>query len=247
MKVTFLGTNGWYDTKTGNTTCVFIETKSAFIILDAGNGIHKIGRYIKNSKKPIYLFLSHFHLDHIIGFHVMNKFCFHQGIDVYGPAGLRMLFKSVMNKPYTIPISRLKTKIRLHEIYNSSLLPPGVECRPLKHSIFCYGYRFSLENKTVSYCTDTGVCKNLYFLAKESDLFITECSFKSGQVNKEWPHLNPESAAKVAAEAGVKRLALIHFDASLYSNLKERFEAEKISRRTFGNSFVSRDNMEIKL
>ena len=44
MKVLFLGTNGWYDTKTGNTTCILIETKKEYIILDAGNGFYKIDR-----------------------------------------------------------------------------------------------------------------------------------------------------------------------------------------------------------
>ena len=35
MKITFLGTNGWYDTKTGNTICTLIETKDYFIILQS--------------------------------------------------------------------------------------------------------------------------------------------------------------------------------------------------------------------
>ena len=38
MKIIFLGTNGWYDTKTGNTLSVFMKTKKEYIILDAGSG-----------------------------------------------------------------------------------------------------------------------------------------------------------------------------------------------------------------
>jgi len=55
MKVIFLGTNGWYDTKTGNTPCVLIDTKTHYIILDAGDGIYKLDKYI-TTQKPIYLF-----------------------------------------------------------------------------------------------------------------------------------------------------------------------------------------------
>ena len=77
MKVTFLGTNGWYDTDTGNTLCILIESERAFIVLDAGNGIWKLDRSI-NDRKPIYLFLSHFHLDHVIVLHVLNIFNFAQ-------------------------------------------------------------------------------------------------------------------------------------------------------------------------
>ena len=72
MKITFLGTNSWFSTKTGNTVCALIEAEDFYIILDAGDGIHKLGKYFKGDK-PIYMFLSHFHFDHIIGFHAMNK------------------------------------------------------------------------------------------------------------------------------------------------------------------------------
>jgi ribonuclease BN (tRNA processing enzyme) len=246
MKIFFLGTNGWYDTGTGNTVCVLIDSKDGYFIFDAGNGLYKIDKYIKKDK-PIYLFLSHFHLDHVIGFHILNKFNFKQGIDVFGPAGLKKLFSQVISSSYSLPISALKTKVRLHEIINPYSLPQGIECRPLKHSVFCYGYRLSSENKTVSYCTDTGVCKNLYFLAKNSDLFITECSYKSGQVDKAWPHLNPESAAKVAFEAQAKRMALVHFDSSLYLTLKDRNDAEMKARFIFRNTFAAIDDTKLEL
>jgi ribonuclease BN (tRNA processing enzyme) len=36
MKIIFLGTNGWYDTKTGNTVSILIVTKEHNIVLDAG-------------------------------------------------------------------------------------------------------------------------------------------------------------------------------------------------------------------
>ena len=30
IKIIFLGTNGWYDTETGNTVCTFIEMVNSF-------------------------------------------------------------------------------------------------------------------------------------------------------------------------------------------------------------------------
>ena len=71
MKIIFLGTNGWYDTSLGNTICTLIKTQDFHIILDAGNGLYKIDRHIID-EKPVFLFLSHFHLDHIIGLHILN-------------------------------------------------------------------------------------------------------------------------------------------------------------------------------
>lgn len=246
MKIIFLGTNGWYDTETGNTTCILIETKKEFIILDAGNGLHKIDRYIK-TKKPIYLFLSHFHLDHIIGLHTLNKFIFFQEINVYGPKRIKDFFRIIINRPYTIPITQLKIKIGLHELNKKMHLPINVEFRKLRHSSLCYGFRFVLENKIISYCPDTGICNNLLYLAKNADLLITECSFKSGQQNERWPHLNPDDAAQVARVSGVKKLALVHFDACIYQTFKERKLAEKRAIKIFKNTFAARDNQKINL
>ena len=36
IKVTFLGTNGWYSTDTGVTLCTLVESDDFYIILDAG-------------------------------------------------------------------------------------------------------------------------------------------------------------------------------------------------------------------
>jgi len=246
MKVIFLGTNGWYDTKTGNTTCILIETAREFIILDAGNGFYKIDKYIK-SKKPIYLFLSHYHLDHICGLHTVNKLKLPQGLDVFGPLGLKKMFNTIMNKPYSIDWRKVPTEIRLHEIKNNGLLPLSLEFKKLKHSSLCYGYRFNLEDKIISYCTDTGFCHNLIALSENADLLLAECSFLPGETNKDWSHLNPELAAKAAKEAKAKKLGLIHFDANRYSSVKKRQLAKKEAVKIFKNVFLGRDSLEIQV
>jgi len=246
MRVTFLGTNGWYDTETGNTLCTLIETRKEYIILDAGNGLYKIDKYIK-TKKPIYLFLSHFHLDHIIGLHILNKFDFSQGIDFYGPPSMRKSLSRVIAKPYTVPIRKMKTKIRLNELYKKSSIPIDVEFKKLKHSSVCYGFRFILEDKIISYCSDTGVCDNLFRLAKNADLLIAECSSASGQKPEKWPHLNPEQAALAAKKSRVKKMILTHFNPNLYIRLKDRKMAEKNARKIFKDSFAAVDNMQFQI
>lgn len=68
MKIHFLGTNGWFTNKTGNTPSILIDSKEGYVIFDAGNGFYKTPEYIRE-KKPICLFISHFHLDHVSGIH----------------------------------------------------------------------------------------------------------------------------------------------------------------------------------
>ncbi len=246
MRIVFLGTNGWYDTDTGNTLCVLAETKDAYLIFDAGTGIYKLDRYIKGSK-PIYLFLSHFHLDHIGGLHILAKFNFAQGINIYGPKGVKKLFSRVINHPYSMPVRLLKTKIRLKEIRNNNDLPLRGEFKKLRHKGICYGYRFELDNKIVSFCTDTGICRNLLALAKNADLLISECAFRHGDNDDTWPHMNPEGAACAARKSGVKKLVLVHFDAFAYKTAAERLSAQRFARKVFANTVAAYDDLEIKL
>ena len=98
MRIVFLGTNGWYANSLGNTSSIFVDSEDYYIILDAGDGIHKIDNII-NDKKPIILLLSHLHLDHIIGLHTVAKFPFTQEINIYGYKGTkkRIFFKLVLN------------------------------------------------------------------------------------------------------------------------------------------------------
>ena len=249
MKITFLGTNGWYDTDTGNTICTLIESDDYFIILDAGNGIYKLDRHIpKNSNKPIYLFLSHFHFDHITGLHILTKFRFSQGIHIYGQEGTKEILDRIINEPYTVPFSKLPFKVDVNELCEGTHnIPFPVESRLLLHSSKCMGYRFELDGKIIAYCPDTGVCDNAKLLAKDSDLLIAECAFRSGESNNEWPHLNPEDAAQIAKEANTGELVLVHFDANRYNSMPQREDAQEKAREIFSNTVAAVDNMQVEL
>lgn len=248
MKICFLGTNGWYDTAAGNTVCVLVESRSEYLIFDAGNGLHKLDKYIKGGKS-IRLFLSHYHLDHIIGLHALKKFHFSRPLEIYGPPGLKAALNRFLDAPYTVPAGKLPFKIRLHEIGSrGEKCPDNVIYRPLRHSGHCYGYRAVLEKRSIAYCTDTGICDNLYSLAENADVFISECSYRSGtRADANWPHLDPRQAALIARKANAKRLYLTHFDASIYLTQKDRRGAQKEAREFFRNTWSAKDDMVLSL
>jgi ribonuclease BN (tRNA processing enzyme) len=246
MKITFLGTNGWYDTETGNTICTLVDTKSCYVILDAGNGIHKADRYIKENK-PVYLFLSHFHLDHIIGLHILLKFKF-SSLKIYGQPGTVKIIPEFIGDLFSVPLDKLPYKsevIDAGEGWHDN--PFKFRCLKLKHVSPCFGYRLEIENKIISYCTDTGPCKEAIELSKDADLLISECAFKSGHENPGWPHMNPELAGKLAIESGAKKLVLTHFDADEYQTLKERKQAETNARKVFKNTVAAVDGMRLEV
>ncbi|HEY3278785.1 MAG TPA: ribonuclease Z [Syntrophorhabdaceae bacterium] len=247
MKVTFLGTNGWYDTGTGNTVSVAVETASALLVLDAGFGIAKLDEAVARDK-PVYIFLSHLHLDHIVGLHVASAFTFPRGLYLCGQEGLASILGGFLDAPFTTPLKDFNSPVTFVELpRDREVLPFRVTSLPLVHSVPTLGYRFEIDGKVLAYIGDTGYCAAAVELAKGADLLITECAYKSGQENDDWPHLNPESAARIAREGGAKRLALVHFEAKAYGTLEEREEAGVLARKVFSETVATWDGLEIDI
>lgn len=251
MKITFLGTNGWYSSPTGDTPSILIDTKDHYLILDAGNGIYKLGEFIKEDK-PILMFISHFHIDHVSGLHILGKFNFKQGIDVYVGTGRTKDFETLVNPPFTVGykfdpsiLGKLDTEIRLHELSENGENIPFKACAIEQHHAYRdHGYRFELEGKIISYTGDCGLSDNLRKLSKDSDLLISECSNDKTRESDEWGHLDPTLAANLAKEENVKQLILTHFGSEPYSKLEDRKWAEREAKKIFPNTIAATDLFE---
>ncbi len=247
MNIIFLGTNGWYATNLGNTTSTLICSENFYIIFDAGDGIYKIDQYI-DDEKPIILFLSHLHLDHIIGLHTFAKFPLNQEFKIYGYKGTKKRINQIINHPYSSPFTDIPLKVQMNDL-NEGKHNIGFPftCRLLFHADPCLGYRLVLDNKIITYCTDTGLCSNLFELAEDADFFITECSYKPGQEEWGWPHLKPEEAAEVAVKSKVKKLILTHFDASTYKTIQDRKKAEEKAKLIFPETIAAFDGLDLTI
>ena len=252
MRIIFLGTNGWYTTETGNTPCVLIDSKDRYVVFDAGNGFYKLDQYI-TEKKPISLFISHFHIDHVSGIHTLPKFKFPQGLDIYLAPGRKKDFETLVNPPYTIGykpdprnIVNLRMKVRLHQLKEGmNHIPFPLEVIEQFHAYKDHGYRITLEGKVIAYSGDCGITEKSKILAKNADVLIHECSLDALKENDTWGHVDPIQAAKLAKECGVKKLVLTHFDASLYTTLAKRKQAEEKAKKIFPNTLAATDNLAI--
>lgn len=248
MKISFLGTNGWYDTKTGNTVCTVVETKKYLVVLDAGTGFHKLDNFVAKNKKPVYVFLSHFHFDHIIGLYTLPKFDFPNGLNIFGKTGTKSFLKKVMELPYAKAFKDLPFKIKVGELpKDSKKVPFPIVCKELIHVSPCIGFRLKIDGKEIAYCTDTGPCKNFDILAKNADVLISECSLRPGQNCDEWMHLSPEWAATAAKRCNVKNLVLTHFDAYKYLNLAERRKSLKEAKKIFPKTTLAFDGGKFEI
>ena len=63
MKLILLGTSGYHPSDRRQTPCLAIP--ACGVVLDAGTGMYRLGRYLKTDEVDI--FLTHAHLDHVIG------------------------------------------------------------------------------------------------------------------------------------------------------------------------------------
>lgn len=245
MQIRLLGTNGWYDNQSGNTPCVLVQAKEFDIIFDAGYGFAKIDQFV-TGEKPIFLFLSHFHYDHLIGLHTLAKNRFIHELRMFGLPGIKEAMGLFFNPTFTIPLEKLSFPVSFEELNGKSTLPFTISTLPLVHNGPCQGYRLEIDGRVLTYCTDTGYCTNAVQLAKNTDLLLAECTVAPGtETNPVWPHLSPALAAKIACEAEAKRLILIHFDATSGPEIREAAEVE--AHQIFPASSAGRDGMVIDL
>jgi ribonuclease BN (tRNA processing enzyme) len=178
---------------------------------------------------------------------MFGKFNFKQKMTIYGYEGSRDGL-GIIRHPYTAPFSDVRTQVEVNELKEGMHnIPFPVTCRLLVHSDPCIGFRLQLDDRIITYCTDTGVCESLYELAQDADLLIAECSSRSGQSTQKWPHLRPEDSAEVAKKSRVKRLFLTHFDAYVYESLDDRKKAEASAREIFKETIAAHDGLEIEL
>lgn len=247
VRVHLLGTNGWYDSATGSTLCVAVEHPEFGVLLDAGSGLAKLDT-VCPLDRPYWLLLTHLHLDHVSGLHVLVRLPFAAGLTIVVPDGQREPLERLLGPPFTVPPERLPYPTEVAELSAvANRLPFGLEALPLAHSVPTLGFRLTLDEQTLALVTDTGPCANAIRLARRADLLLAECSYRPGETHEGWPHLNPQLAAGIALEAEARRLVLLHFDASRYLTLEQREEARACAAGIFDHTVAGRDGMTFTL
>jgi len=222
----------------GNTMCTSVQfPKDNLFIFDAGSGIKQLSDHFmskQGSSVQAKIFISHPHWDHInaLPFFVPlyipgNEF------EIFGASHgnvtMRELISAQMDGVY-FPI-RIKEfaartyfrdlreeEFRINEILVKTML--------LSHPGTCLGYRLEYKNKSICYITDNELFPEgsrdynanywgkLTSFVQDTDILITDATYTDEEYIKKskWGHSSVSQVTKLAHDAEVKELHLIHHD-----------------------------------
>lgn len=247
MKITVLGSNGWYESPTGATTCLLIQIAGLDLVFDAGTGFNHLANHIDGTN-PIWLLLSHTHYDHLIGLNTLSRLNPLKGFRIFGQPGTQAAMQDFFNPKFTTPLADLPFPVDIYETRRILSDEPRVtiEAQPLAHSLPCQGYRIEYGGKVVTICSDTSPCQSLIDLARGANLFFCEATIPAGrQPHPNIAHLTPAHAARTARESGARELVLMHFDPSM--SFEERVNSLEEATAIFPNTKLARDGLVIDL
>lgn len=215
----------------GHTTCSAVRVGlGEYIVIDAGTGIRELGDRIMaeggDGDIHIDLLLTHFHLDHIMGFpEFAPLFSPRTSLVVHSPAGAReteSALAGLMAYPY-FPLGLGRTAARKEfRKFEPGPLAGGIgvsACR-LRHPQGSVAYRLDAGATSVVLATDTehpeaGIDERLAAFAREADYLVCDAMYTPGEYEagkKGWGHSTWLAGTALAAGAGAGHLVLAHFN-----------------------------------
>lgn len=156
----------------GNTSCVSVGWKHGIAVFDGGTGMAAFGRSLEAAvergewqrNKPVFVFVSHVHLDHVAGIPLLPCL-FHPGafVEFYGPAqegeSFRERLSAVLGPPYwPVAVDAVPAAVVWHDVGEGTqwILQGGVKVSAMKsnHPDNGYVYRLEYNGQSVVYGLD---------------------------------------------------------------------------------------------
>ena len=243
----------------GNTSCISVECGGELAVFDAGSGLADLGAAIsgRGGKKKIHLFLSHFHLDHVMGLAVFQPFYDPSAeIHLYGGAAEGVDFhsrlKELAGRPFwPLGLEDFPAEIQVHEIGPGSRFILGesdVTVRTMagNHPGGSLLYRLEDGSRSMVYGLDCELTEDmagaLADFARDTHLLVWDANFTTKDLRKGWGHSTWEQGLELGKRAGVREVLMTHYSreyADLFLREQERMAKAGLSHEGSGREGIA--------
>jgi ribonuclease BN (tRNA processing enzyme) len=249
VEVRLLGSGGWLPTDRRETSCVYVRDGSEVLLLDAGSGLRRLVTQpeLLDGVERLSVALSHFHLDHTAGLvglpallRVPEREVFAPGRVLAGADGPDLV-RRLLGPPFLM--SRAEDLDGL--LTGIQELNGGFETGPFRvetrHQPLHPGTSLAFKvNGWLAYCTDTAYDPENVSFVRGARVLLHEAMHAADETD-DATHSAAGEAARIAADAGVERLVLVHVNPALADD--DALEA--FAQARFGASEVGRDGLEL--
>jgi ribonuclease BN (tRNA processing enzyme) len=212
MKLVLLGTAGYHPSAGRHTACLMLPELG--IVLDAGTGFFRVRDHLATDELDI--FLTHAHLDHIVGLSFMYDVLAGRPMRRVTVHGDERTLRAVEQHLLAEPLFPVKLPCDYRRLERVAALAGGGRLThvSLAHPGGSRAFRLEWPGRSLAYVTDTTADPAADYVAaiRGVDLLVHECNFKDGCEEHAalTGHSCATSVAQVARAAGTRRLLLVH-------------------------------------
>jgi len=255
MKLTILGSGTTDPTTKRNEPGYLLEVGGDLILLDAGSGTKEhvidVGYdYLKIS----HILISHTHVDHVAdlpalfwSWKVKKRV---KNVSIFGPKRIKKFIDKMIKVFFPNFMKSASFKLKIKEMHNSIYRAKNWQLKSVftwrqGSTLIPYALAFRIEHKGKSFVYGADMCfdypKSIVKISRNADLLLIESAFPNQK--KQWDHLTPSQAGKLADEAKVKKLVLTHFYPPC-----EKYDIKKQAQKTYkGPIVLAEDLMKIEI
>jgi ribonuclease BN (tRNA processing enzyme) len=214
MNALLLGSGGWIPTRRRETCCAYLHEGDSVLLIDAGTGVQRLVEEPKllAGVEQFDIVLTHFHLDHVVGLSYLpalpvKPVLWGGGERLTGVSTVGILERLLGSPLFAAGPSQLATDIRE--------IPEGrFDAGPFRLSSRIQRLHtdptLALKvGDALTYCTDTAFDPANAVFAAGSRVLFHEAWYASDSTEDE-THSAAGEAGRIAQQAGVERLVLIH-------------------------------------